>query len=98
MREKSKDYTETKMGQEKKTNNEDNWNPRDLENKEEEDEIQLQDNVTMWQVMPLVGGQEFGISVNSIPTRGADYAHHITACPSGLENLGASLNVWCFKI
>ena len=34
---------------------------------------------------------EFGVSVNPIPTRGADYAHHITACPSGFENLTASL-------
>ena len=34
---------------------------------------------------------EFGISVNPIPTRGADYAHHITACPTGFENLTASL-------
>ena len=29
-------------------------------------------------------GLEFGSSVNSIPTRGADYAHHITACPPEL--------------
>ena len=35
---------------------------------------------------------EFGSSVNPIPTRGADYAHHITACPPGFENLTASLN------
>ena len=34
---------------------------------------------------------EFGCSVNPIPTRGADYAHHITACPPGFENLAASL-------
>ena len=32
-------------------------------------------------VMPLVGGQEFGVSVNPIPTRGADYANHIIAYP-----------------
>ena len=44
-------------------------------------------------VMRLAGGQgpEFGISVNPIPTRGADYAHHITACPPGFEILTASL-------
>ena len=34
---------------------------------------------------------EFGVSVNPIPTRGADYAHRITACPPGFENLAASL-------
>ena len=34
---------------------------------------------------------EFGNSVNPIPTRGADYAHHITACPPGFEILAASL-------
>ena len=48
-------------------------------------------------VMPLAGGQgglahpEFGSSVNPIPTWGADYAHHITACPPGFENLATSL-------
>ena len=34
---------------------------------------------------------EFGVSVNPIPTRGAEYAHRITACPPGFENLAASL-------
>ena len=34
---------------------------------------------------------EFGSSVNPFPTRGANYAHHNTACPPGLENLTASL-------
>ena len=34
---------------------------------------------------------EFGVSVNPIPTRGADYAQRITACPPGFENLKASL-------
>ena len=29
---------------------------------------------------------EFGSSVNPITTRGADYAHHITASPPGFEN------------
>ena len=29
---------------------------------------------------------EFGSSVNPIKTRGADYAHHITASPPGFEN------------
>ena len=49
--------------------------------------------------MPLAGGQgglhpEFGSSVNPIPTRGADYAHHITACPPGFENLTAPLHAY----
>ena len=34
---------------------------------------------------------EFGTSVNPIPTKGADYAHQIAACPLGFENLPASL-------
>ena len=46
-------------------------------------------------VLPLVGGQgghpEFGRSVNPITTRGAEYAHHITASPPGFEILAASL-------
>ena len=33
---------------------------------------------------------EFGSSVNPITTRGADYAHHITASPPGFENPAAS--------
>ena len=35
---------------------------------------------------------EFGSSVNSISTRGADYAHHITASPLVSENPAASLH------
>ena len=35
---------------------------------------------------------EFGSSVNPITTRGADYAHHITASPPGFENPVASLH------
>ena len=34
---------------------------------------------------------EFGSSVNPITTKGADYAHHITASPPRFENPGASL-------
>ena len=34
---------------------------------------------------------EFGNSVNPITTRGADYAHHITASPPGFENPAAAL-------
>ena len=43
---------------------------------------------------------EFGSSVNPIPTRGggAEYAHHITACPPGFENLAASLRYTCLYI
>ena len=28
---------------------------------------------------------KFGVLVNPIPTRGADYAHHIAACPPGFD-------------
>ena len=34
---------------------------------------------------------EFGSSVNPITTRGADYAHHITASPPGFENPATAL-------
>ena len=34
---------------------------------------------------------EFGSSVNPITTRGADYAHPITASPPGYENPVASM-------
>ena len=50
--------------------------------------------MVIYSVMPLAGGQggpEFGSSVNPIPTTGADYAHHITACPPRFEILTASL-------
>ena len=44
-------------------------------------------------VIPLVGRQhpEFGSSVNPITTKGADYAHHITASPPVFENPAAAL-------
>ena len=38
---------------------------------------------------------EFGSSVNPITTRGADYAHHITASPPGFENPAAALACYC---
>ena len=43
---------------------------------------------------------EFGSSVNPITTRGADYAHHITASPPGFENPAASLlkTIFCLNI
>ena len=34
---------------------------------------------------------EFGCHVNPTPTRGADYAHNITASTPGFENLKTSL-------
>ena len=40
---------------------------------------------------------EFGVSVNPIPTRGADYAHCITASSPGFENLAASLSYTHFQ-
>ena len=36
-------------------------------------------------------GPVFGRSVNPIPSKGADYAHHITASTPGFENLTTSL-------
>ena len=39
----------------------------------------------------------FGSSINPIPTRGADYAHHITACPPGFKNLTVSLQCYAFS-
>ena len=44
--------------------------------------------------MPLAGGQGRNLGVQLTlfqPGGGADYAHHITACPPGFENLAASL-------
>ena len=47
--------------------------------------------------MPLVWAgwalahPEFGVLANPIPTRGADYAHRITASSPGFENPAASL-------
>ena len=35
---------------------------------------------------------ECGVSVNPIPTRGADNAHRISACPPEFEILAASLS------
>ena len=48
-------------------------------------------------VMPLAGGQ-VGLQLTrnlgvSVPTRGADYAHRITDCSPGFENLIASLYI-----
>ena len=46
--------------------------------------LNLSDAVSGWAGWALAQ-PEFYSSVNPIPTRGADYAHHITACPSGFE-------------
>ena len=42
--------------------------------------------------------QSFKVLVNPVPTgEGADYAHHITVCPPGFENmvLTSNLQIWC---
>ena len=49
------------------------------------------DAASRWAGSALVH-PEFWVSGNPIPTKGADYAHSITACPLGFENLTASLN------
>ena len=37
---------------------------------------------------------DFGRSVNPISSRGADYAHHITACPPRFGNLMAMVSMY----
>ena len=51
------------------------------------------DAASRWAGWPLAH-LEFGSSVNPITTRGADYAHNITASPPRFENPVASLRVW----
>ena len=53
-------------------------------------------------VMPLVGGQgglyptrNLGVQFTLFQPGGADYTHHITACPPEYENLAASLMYIC---
>ena len=46
-----------------------------------------------WAGWGALAHPEFGSSVNPITIRGADYAHHITASPPGLENPAASLQI-----
>ena len=48
------------------------------------------DAVSRWAGLALAH-LEFGVPINPIPTRGAEYANHITACPPGFENLATSL-------
>ena len=43
-----------------------------------------------WWARWALAHPEFGSSVDPNPTRGADYAHRITACPPGFENLATS--------
>ena len=53
-----------------------------------------------WAGWASLAHPEFGSSVNPITTRGADYAHHITASPPEFEIQAASLSmdVNCKKI
>ena len=37
--------------------------------------------------------RNLGVQLTLFQPRGADYAHHITDCPTGFENLKASLYV-----
>ena len=45
--------------------------------------------------MPPVGGQggNLGVQLTLFQPGGADYAHHITACPPGFEILAASMSL-----
>ena len=52
--------------------------------------LMLSDAASGWAGWTLAH-TDFGSSVNPIITRGADYAHHITASPPGFENPAASL-------
>ena len=54
------------------------------------DTITYSDTASGWAGWVLAH-PEFGNSVNPITTRGADYAHHISASPPGFENPAASL-------
>ena len=52
-------------------------------------------NMVSIPVMPLAGGMERNLGFQLsylILTRGADYAHYITACTPSIENLTASLH------
>ena len=58
--------------------------------KEYEKLVKFSDAASGWAGWALAH-PEFGSSVNPITTRGADYAHHITASLPGYENPAASL-------
>ena len=47
---------------------------------------------------PRLAHPEFGSSVNPIPTKWADYAHHISVCTTGFENLTATLLTYLVNI
>ena len=55
-----------------------------------EEGMECRDAVSRWAGWALAH-PKFGVSVNPIPTRGVDYAHQITVCPPGFENLKTSL-------
>ena len=57
-------------------------------------EVLVSDAARGWAGLALAH-PEFVSSVNPITTRGADYAHHITASPPGFENPAAAL--MCFS-
>ena len=52
--------------------------------------IRLNDAVSGWAGWALAR-LEFGVSVNSFPTKGADYTHLFSACPPRFEILTSSL-------
>ena len=54
--------------------------------------VSFRDTASGWAGWALAH-PEFGSSANPIPTRGADYAHHITACPPAFENLTVSMSL-----
>ena len=41
---------------------------------------------------------EFGSSINPIPARGADYAHHITGSTPGFGNLTTALHIMAIPV
>ena len=44
------------------------------------------------------GGGDLRVQLTLFQPGGADYAHHITACPLGFENLTTSLNLVGIRI
>ena len=65
------------------------WDVRDMR-KMVADLVQDDDAASWWAGWALAN-PEFASSLNPITTRGADYAHQITASPPGFENPAASL-------
>ena len=60
------------------------------ENSQSSRYIRLSDAVSGWAGWALAH-LEFGVSVNSFPTKGADYTHLFTACQPRFEILTSSL-------